>query len=62
MPVSWEEIQIAMDVYRTEKVDGNELLEDTDRGEFEDEIEQQAVESGFANEVVERIADADGVL
>ena len=56
MPVSWEEIQIAMDVYRTEKVDGNELLEDTDRGEFEDEIEQQAVESGFANEVVERIA------
>ena len=58
VPVSWEEIQIAMDVYRTEKVDGNELLEDTDRGEFEDEIEQQAVESGFANEVVERIAEA----
>ena len=39
------------------EVDGNELLEDTDRGEFEDEIEQQAVESGLQMSV-ERIAEA----
>lgn len=57
-PVTWEEVQNAMDVYRKESVEGDELLEGTDRKKLEDDIETQAEDSGFATEVVENIADA----
>ena len=35
-----------------------DLLEDTDVQELEEDIETQAVDSGFASEVAERVADA----
>lgn len=57
-PVTWEEVQNTMDVYRKESVEGDELLEDTDRAKLEQDVEEQAVDSGFATEVVENIAAA----
>lgn len=57
-PVTWDEVQETMDVYRKENVEGDELLEDTDREKLEEDIETQAADSGFATEVVENIADA----
>lgn len=47
-----------MDVYQKENVEGEDLLEDTDVQALEEDIETQAVDSGFASEVAERVADA----
>lgn len=56
--VTWDDVQAAMDVYRTEHVEGDDLLEETDRQQLENDVETQAQESGFADEVVQRIAKA----
>ena len=53
---TWEQVQAAMDVYRTESVEGEELLEGTDIAALEQKIEDRAVESGFADEVAQQIS------
>lgn len=58
IPVSEEDMRQTMDVYQKENVEGEDLLEDTDVQELEEDIETQAVDSGFASEVAERVADA----
>ena len=58
IPVSEEDMRQTMDVYQKENVEGENLLEDTDVQELEEDIETQAVDSGFASEVAERVADA----
>lgn len=58
MPVSEEDMRQTMDVYQKENVEGEDLLEDTDVQALEEDIETQAVDSGFASEVAERVADA----
>lgn len=56
-PQTWEQVQEAMDVYATEPVDGETLLKDTDTQALQSSIETQAVESGFAEEVADQIAE-----
>ena len=56
--VSQAAMQEAMDVYRTENVDGDELLEETDRDTLEEKIETQAADSGFTDVVVDQISQA----
>ena len=58
IPVSEEDMRQTMDVYQKENVEGEDLLEDTDVQALEEDIETQAVDSGFASEVAERVADA----
>ena len=48
--VTLEEMLAAMDMYNTEKIDGDELLKDVDTEALESQIEQQAVDSGFAED------------
>jgi len=48
--VTWEEVESSMDVYAKEEMTAQELLEGTDTENMESEIEQQALNSGFANE------------
>ena len=56
IPVSEEDMRQTMDVYQKENVEGEDLLEDTDVQALEEDIETQAVDSGFASEVAERVA------
>ena len=49
--VSFEEMQAAMDVYQKGQVEGDDLLEETDRENLEEQIQVQAMESGFAQDV-----------
>lgn len=49
--VSFEEMQAAMDVYQKDQVEGDDLLEETDRENLEEQIQVQAMESGFAQDV-----------
>ncbi|MGM9942164.1 MAG: InlB B-repeat-containing protein [Bulleidia sp.] len=51
-----ESIMDCMDVYQKEPVSGETILEDVDTEHFEKDIEQQAVTSGFVNEVADEIA------
>lgn len=52
-----EDVRAAMDIYTTEPIEGNELLADTDVETFERDIENQALASGFANDVAEQIGE-----
>lgn len=54
--VTWNDVQTAMDVYTKEAVNGEVLLEGTDIQQLQSNIELQAVESGFAEEVANQIA------
>ena len=54
---NYDEVQAAMDVYSTQTVNGNALLEDTDTTALAKNIEDQAVESGFAEEVAQQISE-----
>ena len=56
--VSFEEMQAAMDVYQKDQVEGDDLLEETDRENLEEQIQVQAMESGFAQDVADRIGAA----
>ncbi len=56
--VSLEEMQAAMDVYQKDQVEGDDLLEETDRENLEEQIRTQAIESGFAQDVADRIGAA----
>ena len=44
--ISLEEMQAAMDVYQKDQVEGDDLLEETDRENLEEQIQVQAMESG----------------
>ena len=48
--VSWDDVKSCMDVYTKEEMSGAELLEGMDTEKMESEIEQQALDSGFAEE------------
>ncbi len=48
--VAWEDVQAAMDVYVQDQVQGSEMLEGVDVTQLESAIEQQAIDSGFAEE------------
>lgn len=56
--VDWNTVQESMDVYKKENVEGEELLEGADVEKLENDVEKQAIDSGFAEEVVTQIADA----
>ncbi len=53
---TWDQVQAAMDVYSTESVEGEALLDGTDTAALEESIEERAVESGFADEVAQQIS------
>ena len=48
--VTWDDVEACMDVYTEEEMSAAELLEGMDTSEMESEIEQQAIDSGFAEE------------
>ena len=48
--VSWDDVEATMDVYAEEEMSAAELLEGMDTENMESEIEQQALDSGFAEE------------
>lgn len=48
--VTWADVESSMDVYAKEEMTAQELLEGMDTENMESEIEQQALNSGFANE------------
>ena len=54
--VTWETVQSSMDAYTKEPVDGEVLLAGTDIQQMEADIQMQAIESGFAEEVANQIA------
>lgn len=56
--VTWDEVQAAMDVYQTDNVKGESILENQDVNSIEQSVEQQAVDSGFAQTVVDEVAQA----
>lgn len=48
--VNWENVKSCMDVYTEKEMSASELLEGMDTSDIESEIEQQAMDSGFAEE------------
>ncbi len=52
-----EQIISAMDMYNTDSLDGETILEDVDIAAMEAKIEQQARDSGFAEEAAMHLAD-----
>ena len=48
--VTWDDVKSCMDVYTEEEMSAAELLEGLDTSDMESEIEQQAIDSGFAEE------------
>lgn len=51
--VSWEEVQEAMDIYAENTMSGEDMIEGVDTAELEAQIEQQALDSGFAEEAAQ---------
>lgn len=49
----WDDVQAAMDIYANDAVSGQELLEGVETKTLEAQIEQQAVDSGFAEEAAQ---------
>lgn len=56
--VTWDEVQSAMDIYETDNVKGESILQNQDVSGIEQSVEQQAVNSGFAQSVVDEVAQA----
>ncbi|MBQ7916765.1 MAG: InlB B-repeat-containing protein, partial [Firmicutes bacterium] len=54
--VGWEDVESCMDIYSQEEVTAAELLEGVDIDAMESEIEQQAIDSGFAEEAAQYLA------
>ena len=52
----WEEVRSAMDIYSNQTVSGAEMLENVDKELLEAQIEQQAIDSGFAEEAAQYLA------
>ena len=53
---NWDDVVSAMDVYTTDTLSGDFLLEGVDVEALEAEIEQQAIDSGFAEEAAQYLA------
>ena len=51
--VDWEEVQETMDIYTKQQMSGNDMIEGVDKEALESAIEQQAVDSGFAEEAAQ---------
>ena len=56
--VTWDDVQAAMDVYQTDNIKGDTILKKQDVPAIERSVEQQAVESGFAQSVADEVARA----
>ena len=54
--VNWKDVQDSMDVYANEAMTGEEMLENVDKEALEGQIEQQALDSGFAQEATQYLA------
>lgn len=54
--VTLEEMLAAMDMYNTDQIDGEDMLDEVDVEAFEAKIEQQAVESGFVDDAGQYLA------
>lgn len=54
--VTWEEVDSSMDVYTQNEIDSDELLEGVNTEAMEAEIEQQAIDSGFAEEAAQYLS------
>ncbi len=52
----WEEVQAAMDVFTSQTMSGADMLEGVDVENLEASIEQQAIDSGFAEEAAQYLA------
>lgn len=52
----WETVQQTMDIYTSEQMSGAEMIEGVDVASIEASIEQQAVDSGFAEEAAQYLA------
>ena len=53
---TWDEVDSSMDVYTQDEITADELLEGLNKEEIEAEIEQQAMDSGFAEEAAQYLA------
>lgn len=51
--VSWDEVQQAMDIYASQEISGEDMIEGVDTQQLEKSIEEQAVTSGFAEEAAQ---------
>ena len=47
-----------MDIYQTDSINGDTILKNQDTEEIERSVEQQAVDSGFAQSVADEVARA----
>ncbi len=56
--VSWDTVAAAMDIYETDSVSGDTLIKNQDTAAIEENVEQQAVDSGFAQNVADEVAEA----
>ncbi|MBN2221925.1 MAG: S-layer homology domain-containing protein, partial [Vallitaleaceae bacterium] len=54
--VSLESMLATMDMYNTDPVDGDEMLENIDVAAYEEKIEQQAMDSGFVEQAGQYLA------
>lgn len=57
VPADWDTVQAAMDIYSKTPISGDEMLEGVDTSAIEQSVEQQAIESGFAQEAADYLAD-----
>ena len=51
--VSWDEVQQAMDIYASQEISGDDMIEGVDTQQLEKSIEEQAITSGFAEEAAQ---------
>ena len=51
--VTWEEVQQTMDIYASQEITGDDMIEGVDTAQIERSIERQAVDSGFAEEAAQ---------
>lgn len=54
--VGWDYVDSSMDVYTQDEITAEELLDGINKEEIEAEIEQQAIDSGFAEEAAQYLA------
>lgn len=57
IPTTPEQMWEAAELYTTKEVDGDELLENVDIAALEESVEQQAIQSGFADEAAQYLME-----
>lgn len=55
--VGWDEVQKTMDIYAEETMSGTDMLDGADTEALEKQIEQQAVDSGFAEQSAQYLGE-----